>query len=105
MNLDVLLFLALQLSVIGNGAVTLILVRAAWHKPRYWSLTLMATSSALVTIGLGTYIWAVLNAAAGYIVDQTTMRVVFRAVLIGLSAFPFLFVWVYATRRFRDGHE
>lgn len=105
MSLDTLLFLVLQLAVIGNGVVSLILIRAAWKRPHIWALTVMAISSTLVTLGLATYVWAVANAAVGFPVSQEATRVILRTVLIGLSLFPYLFLWVYITGRFTDGEK
>lgn len=101
-TLEGTLFLLVAAFLMLNVPVSLILIHAAWQKPRIVALNVMAVSSTLITLGLTTYVLAVLNVAAGYPVPKEVMQNVLRSVLIGLAAFPLWFLWLYVTRRFED---
>lgn len=82
--------------------IAVLLVRAAWKRPRYWSLTLLA----LLTVGISmlelAYVVAAVDAALGYPISQELSRVGFRLAAFVVALFPPLFWWVYVTGRFRD---
>lgn len=97
------LFLAQQLLLIGLYPMAVILIVAAWKRPRIWALNIMALSTAAIALGISAYQFAVGNAAAGYPVDQAIARIILRGSLILIEALPLVFFWVYRTGRFRDG--
>lgn len=103
MTIADLLIGLLQAGLLLSWPVTIILVRGAVHRPRYLSLTLMATLSFLVSLGLTVYVWAVANATFGFPVAKELAQAIFRLVLLGLVAFQVIFLWAYLTGRFRDG--
>lgn len=96
------LFLLQQVLLIGLYPMSAILVLAAAKRPHIWALTIMAMATVAITVGISAYQFAVVNAAAGYPVDQETARTILRLALIGIEALPLVFFWVYRTRRFRD---
>jgi hypothetical protein len=83
--------------------IAALLCHAAWKRPRYWSLTLLA----LLTVGISllelAYVFAATNALLGYPVPQEVAQLTFRIAAFVVALFPPLFWWVYATGRFRDG--
>lgn len=83
--------------------VAWILTRAAWEKPRIWSLLIMAlTADAIVILEFVTAL-SIANAGAGYFVPQELARFGFRLAANFVGLIPLLFLWVYRTGRFRDG--
>ena len=102
MNIGDLLVAVAAVLLVLDIPVAVILVRAAWQKPRIWLLTLMALVSVGIAVVVGVSILAVANIAAGYPVPPDVTRLGFRAALLVLAAFPPIFLWVYRTGRFRD---
>ena len=103
MTIEGILFVIIQLMLLLNWPVAIILMRAANHKPRIRALTVMAVATTLIAIGLTVYVWAVINAATGYVIPKEAAAIFFRLVLIGLGVFPIWFLWLYVTHRFADG--
>lgn len=101
MELDQILLMALLALSIPNWLVVAILMRAAWKRPRIMFLTMSAISSFLVALGIGAYCAAVLNAQADYIFPAEPMRIILRLILFGIALFPFWWLWLYLTGRFR----
>ena len=104
MTLEGAMFTLLQLSLMANWPVALFLTYQAYRKPRVMALVVMAVATWLIALGLTAYVLAVVNAQLlDYAIPRETAQVLFRAVLLGLALFPLWFLWLYATRRFRDG--
>lgn len=100
---DALLNVATIVGFALDIPVALYVLRAAWRRPRYWSLVLMAYLCVGIAVIVPLSAWAAANQAAGYPVDREVVRLAFRAVLLYLAFFPPLFIWVRRTGRFRDG--
>lgn len=105
MTLEGALFVLLQLSLMANWPVALFLLYQSRKKPRVMALTVMAVAALLIALGLTAYVLAVVNAELDYAVARATAQALFRLVLLGLALFPLWFLWLFATKRFRDGHE
>ncbi len=102
MTLEGVLFVLLVVSVPADWVVFGVLLREARQKPYIKALLLMTLSTGLIALGLTAYLFAVLNAQFGYILPKETAQVTLRATFIGFAVFPFLFLWLYRTGRFKD---
>lgn len=102
MTLEGILFFAIAVALMMNWPVAGLLVWQAWKRPRIMALTVMAVSSVLIAGGLTAYVFAVINAAAAYPVPRELAQIWLRAILLGLALFPFWFLWLFLTGRFRD---
>lgn len=105
MSLEGLLLLLLTTSLLANIPVAIILTVAAWQKPRIKVLVVWAVGSWLVAIGIGAYVLAVVNAAFGYLVAPEAAKIVLRLCLLGLAFYPLWWLWLFVTKRFRDGDQ
>ena len=101
---DVLLNISLLLLVF-DVPVAVILIRAAYQRPRIWALTLMAIASSGIALLVIAYVVAALNNVAGSPLSVDVLRVLFRFSAVVLALFPPMFLYVYSTGRFRDGQE
>ena len=103
MTFEGALFVLLVVSVPADWIVFAVLLREAKEKPYIKALLLMTLSTGLIALGLSAYLLAVVNATFGYLLPKETAQVTLRAAFIGFAVFPFLFLWLYRTGRFRDG--
>jgi len=101
---DVLLNAAAAL-IFLDVPVAIILVRAALRKPHITALTLMAVASWGIAILISAYVFAALNAVAGYPVPKETAQIGFRLAAVVLAIFPPLFLLAYLRGWFRDGQK
>jgi hypothetical protein len=103
MSLEGALFALLIVSVPADWIVFAVLLRESLHRPYILALTLMTLSTGLIALGLTAYLLAVVNANFGYILPKETAQVTLRLTFVGFALFPFLFLWLYRSGRFRDG--
>ncbi len=103
MTLEGVLFVLLIVSVPADWIVFGVLLRETVRRPYIAALTLMTLSTGLIALGLTAYLFAVLNAQFGYLLPKETAQVTLRLTFVGFALFPFLFLWLYRTGRFRDG--
>jgi hypothetical protein len=103
MTLEGALFVLLVISVPADWLVFAVLLREARHRPHIMALSLMTLSTGLIALGLTAYLFAVVNANYGYLLPKETAQVTLRLTFVGFALFPFLFLWLYRTGRFRDG--
>lgn len=105
MNLQLILVVALGVMTIGYVPLSIWLLRRVLGKENIWALTLF--TYVIVSIGMLVlvYVWAVANAAAGFVLSQDDTKTVLRIAFFPVAAFPYLFAWVYRTGRFRDGQQ
>ena len=103
MTIEGVLFVLLLASLPGDWLVFGILLREARQRPFIRALSLMTLISGLISLGLTAYVLAVLNAGFGYPLPKELGQTGLRTALAGFAVFPYLFLWLYRTGRFRDG--
>lgn len=103
MILGQLVFVVQQILLFALWPMAALLIVAAIRKPYIWALTIMAIATTAIALGISAYQFAVLNALAGYPVDQEVARTILRLALLGVEAVPVIFFAVYRTGRFGDG--
>lgn len=101
MNPDVLLT-PLYLLMFLVPVVGVILTRAAVRKPLIPALSFMAAFVDAVAVLIPTYLFAVANAALGYVLPREIGQWVLRLVIIALGLISLYFLYIYRTGRFRD---
>ena len=103
MTLEGVLFVLLIVSLPGDWIVFGILVTESVKKPYVAALSLMTFLAGLIALGLTAYVLAVFNSSLGYILPKEIGQIGLRTALAGFAVFPYLFLWLYRTGRFRDG--
>lgn len=102
MSAEGLTFAALILSIPLSWAVSIVLIVPASRRPRIRFLSVMTTLSVILSILLTAYVWAVFNAAAGYVVSAEVAKTALRICFLALPFFQIWFLFLYITGRFKD---
>lgn len=103
MSSEGLTFAALIMSIPLSWAVSIVLIVPAARRPRIRFLTVMTVLSVILSVLLTAYVWAVFNAAAGYVVSADIAKTALRICFLALPFFQVWFLFLYATGRFKDG--
>lgn len=85
--------------------VAYILTKAALERPRIWSLVIMALAADAIVILELVSALSIANMGAGFPIPPEIARFGFRLAANFLGLIPLLFLWVYRTGRFADGHD
>lgn len=106
MTVEGVLFVLLLASIPGDWVVFGILLREALRPPFLISLGLMALLTGLISLGLTAYVLAVSNATFGYVFPKEVAQIGLRTAFVGFAVFPYLFLYLYRTGKFkRDGGD